>query len=262
MKKLKRYQYERYAVLCELAYHRVFKQTRYGFDPTGQRIVNNRYGKVLMRILWSIDQEEVIVVIKGSHNLADWLLNLVLWPKSAKNFGLHYAIHRGFHFLLTQESLPAHKNDQLGLTVIERTEAILKPLIEEGKRVSITGHSSGGAIGTVIADYIELNYPGAIKRVVTFGAPAAGDWRYRRRYRLFRRTYRICCDLDIVTFMPPLPLFYWHVGKMLWLYNGRIYENTPPWMRFSRSILSWIIRPFSYHLMSKYIRNKDFFDER
>ena len=33
-------------------------------------------------------------------------------------------------------------------------------------------------------------------------------------------------------------------------------------IRFGRSLLSWVIRPFSYHLMSKYIRNKDFFDQR
>ncbi|HBC2177792.1 TPA: lipase, partial [Vibrio cholerae] len=68
--------------------------------------------------------------------------------------------------------------------------------------------------------------------------------------------------LDIVTFMPPVPFLYWHAGKLLWLYNGRIYENTPTWERLGRSIISWLIRPFSYHLMSKYIRNKDFFDER
>ncbi|MGU3845140.1 lipase family protein, partial [Vibrio diabolicus] len=54
----------------------------------------------------------------------------------------------------------------------------------------------------------------------------------------------------------------WHVGKMLWLYNGRIYENTPTFIRLGRSLFSWLMRPFSYHFMSKYIRDKDFFDER
>ncbi|BDU40180.1 putative Lipase (class 3) [Vibrio nigripulchritudo MADA3029] len=263
MKKLKRYQYERYAVLCELAYPRTFKQTRYGFDPNGQRIVNNRFGKVLMRILWSRERDEVIIVIKGSHNLWDWLLNSVMWLKSCKNWGLNYSIHAGFHYLLEQESTPAHKKDTLGLSVMERIEAIVKPLIEnDKKRITITGHSSGGAIGNVIADYLEQRYPHCIKRVVTFGQPAVGSFKFRKNYQLSRRTYRICCDLDIVTFMPPLPFVYWHVGKLLWLYNGKIYENTPTGIRFVRSIVSWLIRPFSYHLMRKYIRNKDFFDER
>ncbi|MFA0125516.1 lipase, partial [Vibrio sp. 10N.261.48.A2] len=51
MKPLKRYQYERYAVLCNLAYPRVFKQTRYGFDPNGQRIIKNQFGKTMIRVL-------------------------------------------------------------------------------------------------------------------------------------------------------------------------------------------------------------------
>ncbi len=152
--------------------------------------------------------------------------------------------------------------DRLGLSVIERLEATIVPLILQGKRITITGHSSGGAIGSVFADYIERKYPKSIKRVVTFGQPAIGDWTFKKRYRLSHKTYRICCDIDIVTFMPPVPFLYWHVGKMLWLYNGRIYENTPTLMRLGRSLVSWLIRPFSYHLMSKYIRNKDFFDER
>lgn len=262
MKPLKRYQYERYAVLCNLAYPRVFKQTRYGFDPNGQRIIKNQYGKIMIRVLWSKDKEEVVVVFKGSHSLSDWLWNFAMWTKSLEQWRLPYRIHAGFHHLLHQESQPSYNQDSLGLSVFERLNAILVPLIKQGKRISITGHSSGGAIGCVVADYLERQYPKSIKRVVTFGQPAVGDWRFRQRYKLSHKTYRICCDIDIVTFMPPIPFLYWHSGKALWLYNGRIYENTPTLIRLGRSLFSWVIRPFSYHLMSKYIRNKDFFDER
>ncbi|EGR0049069.1 lipase [Vibrio vulnificus] len=262
VKPLKRYQYERYAVLCNLAYPRVFKQTRYGFDPNGQRIIKNQFGKTMIRVLWSKNADEVVVVLKGSHSLSDWLLNFALWTKSTRSLGLPYRIHAGFHHLLTQESQPSRNQDHLGMTVLEKLEQILLERIKEGKRIAITGHSSGGAIGCVFADYFERKYPKSIKRVVTFGQPAIGDWRFAKHYSLAHKTYRICCDLDIVTFMPPLPLLYSHSGKLLWLYNGRIYENTPTYERLGRSVLSWLIRPFTYHLMSKYIRNKDFFDER
>ncbi len=262
MKPLKRYQYERYAVLCSLAYPRVFKQTRYGFDPTGQRIINNQSGKIMIRVLSAAAQEEVIVVIKGSHSLSDWLLNLALWTRSMEKFALPYRIHAGFYHLLTQESAPARNDDTLGLSVFERLLDTLLPMLANGKKITFTGHSSGGAISCVCADYLERCFPKSVKRVVTFGQPAIGNWAFKRHYRLKHKTYRICCDIDIVTFMPPLPLIYWHVGKLLWLYNGRIYENTPTWIRLARSIVSWAIRPFSYHLMSKYIRNKDFFDDR
>ncbi|OLQ84914.1 lipase [Vibrio ponticus] len=261
MKKLKRYQYERYAVLCSLAYNRVLKQTRYGFAPNGQRVIANRFGKPMIRVLWSNDHDEAIVVIKGSHNLADWLLNLALWQYRALR-ELNYSIHAGYGYQINQESQPVHKQDKLGSTVYERLIAIISPLILSGKRITFTGHSSGGAIANVLADATEYRFPNCVKRVVTFGQPAIGGRAFERNYRLKQRTYRICCDLDIVTYLPPLPIYYRHVGKMLWLYNGRIYENTSSIIRLGRSIGSWLIRPFSYHLMSKYIRNKDFFDER
>lgn len=262
MKKLKRYQYERYAVLCNLAYSKVLRQTRYGFAPNGQRVVANRFGQPMIRVLWANDNDEVIVVIKGSHNFPDWLLNLFLWKKSSVELGLNYSIHAGYYSLIFQESMPKHRDDKLGDSVYEKLKVILDPLIAQGKRVTFTGHSSGGAIGCVLADAFERLYPKAIKRVVTFGQPAFGGYQMKREYGLNHKTYRVCCDLDIVTFLPPLPGLYLHVGKLLWLYNGKIYENTPTLFRLGRSIGSWLIRPFSYHLMSKYIRNKDFFDER
>ncbi|WP_261833258.1 lipase family protein [Vibrio ishigakensis] len=262
MKSLKRYQYERYAVLCRLAYPRVFKQTAFGFDPNGQRVVRNVQGKIMARILWTKSRSEVIVVLKGSHSVKDWLLTLAFWQRGCHKWQLDYSIHAGFHYLLSQESPPSHKSDKLGQSVFERIVDIVEPLIEQGMRVAITGHSSGGAIGCILGDYLEQRHPKSIKRIVTFGQPAVGNWHFKKRYTLSHRTYRVCCDLDIVTFLPPVPLAYWHVGKMLWLYNGRIYENTPTAIRFGRSIVSWLIRPFSYHLMSKYIRNKDFFDDR
>lgn len=63
MKPLKRYQYERYAVLCNLTYQRAFKQTRYGFDTNGQRIIRHQFGKIMVRVLWSQNNKEVIVVM-------------------------------------------------------------------------------------------------------------------------------------------------------------------------------------------------------
>ena len=114
MKPLKRYQYERYAVLCNLAYPRVFKQTRYGFDPNGQRIIKNQFGKTMIRVLWSSDKDEVVVVIKGSHSVSDWLLTFALWTRSCKRIGLNYRVHAGFYHLMFQESQPSRNETNLG----------------------------------------------------------------------------------------------------------------------------------------------------
>ncbi|WCP68705.1 lipase [Vibrio tubiashii] len=262
MKALKRYQYERYAVLCNLAYQPALRQTQYGFSARGQRVICNRFGQPMIRVLWHEDKEEAIVVIKGSHNPYDWLLNLALWRRSGQQLDLPYSIHAGYYFLLRQESLPNRNDESLGTSVIDKLFTTLDKLVSDGKRITFTGHSSGGALGCVLADKLERQSPKSVKRVVTFGQPAIGGSQFSRHYLLCHKTYRICCDLDIVTFLPPIPVIYSHVGKMLWLYNGKIHENTPTWRRLSLSIISWIMRPFSYHLMSKYIRNKDFFDER
>nr|WP_282437258.1 lipase [Vibrio amylolyticus] len=248
--------------MCNLSYKRVFKQSNYGFSPRGQRVINNRFGQTFIRVLWNNHDDEVIIVIKGSHNLWDWVLTTRIWHKSCQEFGLEYSIHSGFHHLLSQESLPKYNHDTLGVTVFERLLSVISPLIKQGKRITLTGHSSGGAIGCIIGDAIEKQYPKSIKRVVTFGQPAIGGRLFSNKYSLKHKTYRICCDLDIVTFLPPIPFLYCHAGKLLWLYNQKIYENTPTIIRFLRSISSWVLRPFTYHLMSKYIRNKDYFDER
>ncbi len=181
MKPLKRYQYERYAVLCNLAYPRVFKQTRYGFDPNGQRIIKNQFGKTMIRVLWSQDSNEVVVVIKGSHSITDWLITFAMWTRSCKkSLNLDYRIHAGFYYLLHQESQPSRNEDKLGSSVYERLETTLEPLIKQGKRIAITGHSSGGAIGCVFADYLESKYPKSIKRIVTFGQPRSAIGSFAR----------------------------------------------------------------------------------
>lgn len=263
MKTLKRYQYERYAVLCDLSYKPQFDHTLYGFSKDGQSVIENRFGQSMIRVLSSASKSEAIVVIKGSHNVYDWLLNIAIWRTSCRDLNLPYSIHTGYHYLLRQQSKPKRCNFTRQHTeVIDRLFDVLGQLIKQGKRITFTGHSSGGAIGCVLADKLERMYPKSVKRVVTFGQPAIGGYQFKRHYLLSHKTYRICCDLDIVTFLPPFPLLYLHVGRMLWLYNGKIHENTPTARRLSLSFISWIARPFSYHLMSKYIRNKDFFDER
>ena len=284
MKPLKRYQYERYAILCKLAYPTTFDHTLYGFSPEGRYEITDRWGRSIIRVLWG-DNKEVVVVFKGSQNLWDWLINFICIPRGKKVGSNKYHVHWGYDYLIEQKSKRkvtsiietsslhctssqhiefSHASDNRfnsDSTVYQHIESVLQPLILQGKKVSFTGHSSGGAVAILVADRLSTRYPNGIKRVVTFGQPAAGLRNFKKAYRLHHRTYRICCDLDIVTFLPPIPLLYWHVGKVLWLHNGRIYENSSTPTRMYKSLISWLLRPITYHYMHKYIRNKDFFDK-
>ncbi|WP_035480437.1 lipase family protein [Aliagarivorans marinus] len=259
LKKLKRYQYERYAILCRLAYPNNDIE-QYPLSEFGIREIFDRWGRPTVRVFWQAHKEEVIVVFRGSLSLSDWLTNLYFVPVTYQQGEVKYKIHAGYQRLLSQISCPPDRVDTIK-TVEQEIIDTLTPLVEQGKRVSLTGHSSGGAMSVLLADRLERRWHGCIKRVVTFGQPSCGLWSFKRGYCLHRRTYRVVCDLDVVSFLPPLPMVYWHVGRMLWLHNEKIYENTSAVFRFSKSLLSWLMMPISYHFMRKYIRNKDLFDE-
>lgn len=261
MKKLKRYQYERYAILCQLAYPDAESDDAHVLEPFNQRQLVDNYGRMSVRILWTDNKKEVIVVFRGSLGLRDWLANLVCIPAKIQQADRHFYIHWGFRRLLKQPMFSSTKTIEDALPLRELLIKVLAPLRQQGKRFTFVGHSSGGAVAVLMADYFERQDKKAVKRVVTFGQPAVGTRSWQKHYLLHNKTYRICCDLDIITFMPLLPFYFWQVGKLLWLHDEKIYENTPTHTRFLMSLKSWLLRPITYHYMRKYIRNKTLFDE-
>ncbi|MDO6567299.1 thioesterase domain-containing protein [Alteromonas sp. 1_MG-2023] len=261
MKKLKRYQYERYAILCQLAYPDAEAHYRQILNPFYERHLVDKYGRMSVRILWVDNKKEAIVVFRGSLGVRDWLANLVFLPTKIKQIDKKFYVHWGFKRLLNQPMYSSTKTIDQALPLRELLVKVLEPLQKKGKRFTFIGHSSGGAVAVLMADYFERKNAKAVKRVVTFGQPAVGSRSWYKSYLLHHKTYRICCDLDVVTFMPPFPFYFWHVGKMLWLHDDQIYENTPTHERFLKSLRSWLLRPITYHYMRKYIRNKSLFDE-
>ena len=258
MKRLKRYTYERYAILCQLAY-----PNREGFelDFSGFEQIEllDRFKTSCVRVIWQADKKEVVVVFRGSHNLYDWLLNLCMFQTPLEFSGRRYFVHWGMQRLLQQPSYT--KFDGQAKPLLQRIINILQPLADEGKKISFIGHSTGGSLAVLFADQFARKELGKVKRVVTFGQPSCGGASFKRHYCLHHKTYRVCCDVDIVTFLPPLPYLYQHVGKLLWLHEDRIYEHITPGTRLWISIKSWLLRPFAYHYMKKYIRNKGLFDK-
>jgi len=261
MKKLKRYQYERYAILCQLAYPDAEAHYQKVLAPFHERQLVDKYGRKSVRILWMEDKKEVIVVFRGSLGLKDWLANFLFVPAKINQVDRHFHVHWGFRRFLNLPMYSSTKSIDEALPLRELLCKVLEPLRQRGKRFTFIGHSAGGAVAVLMADYFERINAKAVKRVVTFGQPAVGTRAWHKNYLLHRKTYRICCDLDMVTFMPPFPFYFWHVGKMLWLHDDQIYENTPTHERFLKSLHSWLLRPITYHYMRKYIRNKTLFDE-
>ncbi len=260
MKKLKRYQYERYAILCQLSYPDTPNMYQDVISPFKQIQLTDKYNRMSVRLLWQDDKKEVIVVFRGSLGLRDWLGNCCIFPTKLNVLNDSYYVHWGFKRLLDYPLYPDSTTGGLQ-SLRQLLYSVLTPLLRQGKRFSFIGHSSGGAVALLMADYYERMHPKKVKRVVTFGQPAAGSLSFRRKYLLHNKTYRVCCDLDMITYLPPIPYYFWHVGKMLWLHDDQIYENTPTLKRLWMSLRSWLLRPITYHYMRKYIRNKTLFDD-
>lgn len=262
MKKLKRYQYERYAILCQLVYASCASDNLDYLDKYHQVTLYDTNGNINARVLWLDNKKEVIVVFRGSLGLDDWLSSLYCVPaKVTHSLPEQYHVLWSVKRLLYRHVFTNAERRGESCRLIDCISEVCEPLIQQGKRISLVGHSSGGSVACLIADSLCHRHPTAIKRVVTFGQPATGLNNFKRHYRLQNKTYRICCEFDIVTFLPPLPLLYRHVGKMLWLHDGQIFENTNPYIRLAKSLQSWLLRPFTYHYMSKYIRQKSLFDK-
>lgn len=258
MKKLKRYKYEHYAILCQLAY-RADTVHRIDLSNFQQIELVDATKKSCLRVVWQEHKREVVVVFRGSHSIRDWVLNLCLFQCNVFFGAEKYRVHWGITQLLDQYCRKLGERKKVRLK--DMLLAILEPLVIEGKKITFVGHSTGGAMAVLFADQFERKFPKKTKRVVTFGQPSLGGRSFAKQYKLAHKTYRVCCDIDLVTFLPPLPFVYVHVGKMLWLHEGEIYENIPSWKRLLLSLKSWFLGPISNHFMYKYIRHKGLFDE-
>ena len=85
MKKLKRYQYERYAILCQLAYPDADEQYQKILDPFYERQLVDKYGRMSVRILWVENKKEVIIVFRGSLGGKRLASEFILHPKQTQS---------------------------------------------------------------------------------------------------------------------------------------------------------------------------------
>ncbi|CAM9612691.1 unnamed protein product, partial [Phaeothamnion confervicola] len=134
-------------------------------------------------------------------------------------------------------------------TVREKVhEVLLEELLREPGQLYITGHSLGGALGTLCAYDMALwlvpfvnsqlgrepNPKGAATMaggggggleheheepigitMYNFGSPRVGDPFFVRRYnQLVPNSFRFVCDGDVITGVPPARFGYMHVGRL------------------------------------------------
>ena len=141
----------------------------------------------------------IVVSFRGTQEAGDWLINL----NAATTRASYGYVHRGFYKAFQ--------------SVRGRLEQILGDNGAQNKKVTISGHSLGGATATIAAAEWDGVYP--ISGVFTFGQPGVGFTAFRSFMSLrygnsFRRFVN---DDDIV---PKVPPGFRHVGKLYHFDDG------------------------------------------
>jgi triacylglycerol lipase len=141
---------------------------------------------------------EVLVCIRGTQTPREWLANFTAVPSpfnEVSGFGL---VHLGFERM----NRSVRTSIQQGLTGID-----------PGVRVTVVGHSLGGAMATLAAVDMKRNFGRTLVDVCTFGAPRVGKPDFRRNFNSeIPRCFRVTNQFDIVPHVPSLLTGWVHVG--------------------------------------------------
>jgi len=166
---------------------------------------------------------QAFVAIKGTASLYDALTDL--------NTGVHsshtgFSVHQGFYYAFDsiQSELARFVSGLKGITVVH-----------------CIGHSLGGAIATLAADWVKVAGSASAVKLYTYGSPRVGleNFASKCTSRLNAlNTYRVYHRTDPVPMVPTWPFF--HVPNT----NAGYLIDSPV-----------AIRPWEYHLMKHYIRS-------
>lgn len=92
--------------------------------------------------------------------------------------------------------------------------ALIPPQLPDGKPVFVTGHSLGGALAILCAQYLQAR-EFCVQAVYTFGQPRVGNGAFARACHaaLGSRTWRVVNRADIVPRLPGWLMGYRHAGQ-------------------------------------------------
>jgi hypothetical protein len=152
----------------------------------------------------------VLVCIRGTQTPREWIANFTAVPNPfslAPDFGL---VHLGFELM--------HRS------VRGSIEAALSA-VPAAARVTVIGHSLGGAMANLAAVDIKRNLGRQAVDCCTFGGPRAGKFIFRSKFnRALPDSYRITNRGDIVPHVPTMLTGWSHVGEEIEVDGG--VENT------------------------------------
>jgi hypothetical protein len=155
---------------------------------------------------------DVVIAIRGTSNIWEWLQDAKFFPKPFSPVPGAGLTEDGFTDMYLSFSLKSSSN---GSTFTQD----LIHLIPAGATVTVTGHSLGSSLATLLA--LDLAAHANFQLAVfTLASPRTGDLTFEH---VFNHTvldcYRVVNRFDLVPKTPP-PLLYFHVGDEVELVPG------------------------------------------
>jgi hypothetical protein len=138
---------------------------------------------------------QTAVVLRGTATLGGWVTDLDARPVASNYF--KGRVHDGF------------------LRAFEELSPWLMATIGTADKLLVTGHSLGGALATLISQFLTEHRD--LAPVYTFGSPRVGDSEFAASYR--PEQWRVVGGLDIVPHVPSYPFV--HVGTEYHLPEGK-----------------------------------------
>ena len=168
----------------------------------------------------------VFIAFQGSTGGSDWLeSNIDFWPYAKPEWG-HTKNVRCFIYCFTYytDVVTIHNGFYEAMDIIfAQVLDAVEPLVEEGRKLWITGHSLGGAVAVLSAFQLQFDYGIDVQGVHVFGAPAVGDSDW---YNVFEskmsNVHRWGVEGDPAPVITQAPMFY-HVGFINNLYTNGDY---------------------------------------
>ena len=141
----------------------------------------------------------VLVCIRGTQTPREWLANFTAVPSSFSLVPGFGQVHLGF------ERMQRSVRDSIagGLNAVPANA-----------RITVVGHSLGGAMAILAAVDLRRNFARTNLDVCTFGGPRVGKVDFRRSFDgEIARCYRVTNQFDIVPHVPTLITGWNHVGE-------------------------------------------------
>jgi triacylglycerol lipase len=181
------------------------------------------------------NEQEIILSFRGSEpkSLGDWLSDGNISRVKACGGRVHEGFWRDWQ------------------SIWGEVETVLQQWRKQEQRFLLTGHSMGGALAILAGMHLQMCGHG-VDGIYTFGTPRVGDRAFALQFnrRLYKQTFRLVNDQDVVCHLPLLSMGYAHVGQLVYFNGDGKLEHYPG----KDSDNFTLAEPFLDHDMAAYKR--------